>query len=60
MNETSRQSMGRARALPALAAAPLTLQAQTATLFNDTFAEGKAFFKAGDPLGALSFTAQGQ
>jgi hypothetical protein len=40
--------------------APLTLQAQSAANFNQAFAEGKPVFKAGDPFGTISFTAQGQ
>ncbi|HEX5376420.1 MAG TPA: hypothetical protein VFW48_09720 [Solirubrobacterales bacterium] len=40
--------------------APLTLQAQAAAQLNDAFAEGKADFVAGEVVGALSFTAQGQ
>jgi hypothetical protein len=40
--------------------APLTLQAATAATFNQAFAQGKEAFKAGEPFGTLSFTAQGQ
>jgi hypothetical protein len=40
--------------------APLTLGAQTAATFDEVFAEKKGVFKAGDPFGAFSFTAQGQ
>jgi hypothetical protein len=40
--------------------APLTLDAQTAATFDEVFAEKKGVFKAGDPFGAFSFTAQGQ
>lgn len=39
---------------------PLTLTAATAQGFNEAFAEGKAAFSAGEALGAVSFTAQGQ
>ncbi len=44
----------------AVAGLPLTLQAQTAATLNQLFAEGKEDFRPGDPLGTLSFTAQGQ
>jgi len=40
--------------------APLALQAQTAKTLNEAFAPGKEPFKAGEAVGALSFTAQGQ
>lgn len=40
--------------------APLTLQAPTAKTLNEAFAVGKEVFKAGEVVGALSFTAQGQ
>jgi hypothetical protein len=40
--------------------APLTLQAPTAASFNQAFAAGKEVFRAGEVLGTLSFTAQGQ
>jgi hypothetical protein len=43
-----------------LSGAPLTLQAQTAAAFNQAFAQGKEVFKAGELLGTVSFTAQGQ
>jgi hypothetical protein len=43
-----------------VAGAPLGLSAATAAAFNQAFAEGKAVFAAGEPLGALSFVAQGQ
>lgn len=38
----------------------LTLTAQTAQTFDEAFAEGKEDFKAGELLGTLSFSAQGQ
>jgi hypothetical protein len=38
----------------------LTLTASSANTFNEAFAEGKADFKAGELLGSLGFTAQGQ
>jgi hypothetical protein len=38
----------------------LTLTAQSAQTFDEAFAEGKADFAAGEVVGALSFTAQGQ
>jgi len=38
----------------------LTLTAQTAQTFNEAFAEGKGDFAAGELVGTLSFTAQGQ
>lgn len=40
--------------------APLTLDAQTAATFDEVFAEKKGVFKAGEPFGTFSFTAQGQ
>ncbi len=40
--------------------APLTLTAATAQSFNEAFAAGAPAFSAGEALGALSFTAQGQ
>jgi hypothetical protein len=40
--------------------AALALSAQSALAFNEAFGEGKAEFAAGERLGALSFTAQGQ
>lgn len=40
--------------------APLTLQAQTAATFDEAFAQGKEVFRAGEPLGTLSFVAVGQ
>lgn len=40
--------------------APLTLQAATAATFNEAFDQGKDTFHAGELLGTLSFTAQGQ
>ncbi len=43
-----------------VSSAPLTLQAATAAAFNQAFAQGKEVFRAGEALGALSFTAQGQ
>ncbi|MDX6634950.1 MAG: hypothetical protein QOF06_1153 [Solirubrobacterales bacterium] len=43
-----------------LAGAQLTLQAATAAAFNQTFAEGKAVFEAGEAVGTFSFTAEGQ
>jgi hypothetical protein len=43
-----------------LAGAPLTLAPGTAAAFNQAFAAGKDDFKAGEFMGALSFTAQGQ
>ncbi len=44
----------------ALGGAPLSLQAGAAAAFNQAFAQGKAAFAAGEVLGAVSFTAQGQ
>lgn len=44
----------------AVAGASLRLQAQSAGSFNQAFAQGKETFKAGEPFGAISFTAQGQ
>lgn len=44
----------------ALAGAPLTLAAGTAATFNQAFAAGKDDFSAGELMGTLSFTAQGQ
>jgi hypothetical protein len=44
----------------AISGAPLTLQGQTAKTFDEAFAPGKEPFKAGEAVGALSFTAQGQ
>jgi len=38
----------------------LTLTAQSAQTFNEAFAEGKGDFSAGEVVGVLSFTAQGQ
>jgi len=43
-----------------VSAAPLTLQASAAANFNQAFAPGKEPFKAGEAVGALSFSAQGQ
>jgi hypothetical protein len=43
-----------------VAGAPLALSASTAAAFNLAFAQGKAVFGAGEALGTLSFTAQGQ
>jgi hypothetical protein len=40
--------------------AHLALSAQSAATFNQAFAEGKEVFKAAEPLGTVSFTAQGQ
>jgi len=40
--------------------APLTLQASAAANLNQAFAPGKEPFKAGEAVGSLSFTAQGQ
>lgn len=42
------------------AAIPLSLQAEAAATLNQVFAEGAETFKAGEPLGILSFTAKGQ
>lgn len=39
---------------------PLALTAQSALTFDEAFAEGKADFAAGEPVGTLSFVAQGQ
>jgi len=39
---------------------PLTLTDQTAKTFDEAFAEGKAAFSAGEPLGTLSFAALAQ
>jgi hypothetical protein len=44
----------------ALAGVPLTLAAGTAATFNQAFAAGKDDFNAGEFMGTLSFTAQGQ
>jgi hypothetical protein len=44
----------------ALGGAPLTLTPGTAATFNQAFAAGKEDFVAGELLGTLSFTAQGQ
>jgi hypothetical protein len=44
----------------ALAGAPLALPAATADAFNRAFAEGREDFHAGELLGTLSFSAQGQ
>jgi hypothetical protein len=44
----------------ALAGAPLALAAETAATFNQAFAAGEEDFSAGEFLGTLSFTAQGQ
>ncbi len=44
----------------ALAGAPLTLTPVFAETLNQAFAAGEPFFHAGEPLGAISFTAQGQ
>jgi hypothetical protein len=41
-------------------AVQLTLSAQSAQTFNSAFAEGKEDFRAGEALGTLGFTAQGQ
>jgi hypothetical protein len=38
----------------------LALQAQAAKSVNEAFAEGKELFRAGEAVGILSFTAQGQ
>ena len=43
-----------------LTGASLALSAATAAAFNGAFADGKAVFAAGEALGTLSFTAQGQ
>jgi hypothetical protein len=44
----------------AISAAPLTLQASAAANLNQAFAPGKEPFRAGELVGALSFSAQGQ
>jgi hypothetical protein len=44
----------------ALAGAPLALTAGTAATFNQAFAAGEEDFGAGELIGTLSFTAQGQ
>jgi len=44
----------------AVTGAPLVLEAQTAKSLDEAFAAGKEVFKAGEALGALTFTAQGQ
>jgi hypothetical protein len=44
----------------AVSAARLALTAQTASYFNRAFAAGKPTFAAGEALGSVSFTAQGQ
>jgi hypothetical protein len=38
----------------------LSLRPETAATLNQVFAEGAEVFKAGEPLGALTFTAKGQ
>jgi hypothetical protein len=46
-----------------LGGATATLQASTAQTLNEVFAKPKGkgnVFKAGDPLGTISFTAQAQ
>jgi hypothetical protein len=43
-----------------ISGAPMTLQASAAANLNQAFAPGKEPFKAGETVGALSFTAQGQ
>ncbi len=48
------------RARTIAAAVPLVLGAQSAANFNQAFAEGKPAFVAGEPLGSIFFTAQGQ
>jgi hypothetical protein len=44
----------------ALAGTPLGLSAETAATFNQAFAAGEDHFRAGELLGTLSFSAQGQ
>jgi hypothetical protein len=44
----------------ALAGVPLSLVAGTAATFNEAFAAGKEDFRAGEFLGTLSFSAEGQ
>jgi hypothetical protein len=43
-----------------VSSAPLTLQAATAAALNEALGERKEVFRAGEALGALSFTVQGQ
>jgi hypothetical protein len=43
-----------------VAGAPLALEPDTAAAFNRAFANGHSDFAAGEPIGALSFIAQGQ
>lgn len=43
-----------------VAGAPLSLQAQSATYFNQAFAGGKEEFRAGERIGTVSFTAEAQ
>ena len=43
-----------------VAGATLLLGAQAATGFNEAFAERREVFRAGEPLGSLSFTAVGE
>lgn len=43
-----------------ISGAPMTLQASAAANLNQAFAPGKEPFKAGEAVGALSFSAQGQ
>jgi hypothetical protein len=43
-----------------ISGAPMALQASAAANLNQAFAPGKEPFKAGEMVGALSFTAQGQ
>lgn len=44
----------------AISGAPMALAASTAATFNQAFAAGEEDFKAGEPIGTLSFTALGQ
>ena len=44
----------------AIAGAVLTLQQASAAAFNQAFAAGKEDFRAGEPVGTLTFAAQGQ
>jgi hypothetical protein len=43
-----------------LQGAPLTLEAQAAKTLNEALDQGKEAFRAGEALGTVSFTAQGQ
>jgi hypothetical protein len=59
MTSAATSSNAKARTIT-VTGASLRLQAQSAESFNQAFAERKPVFKAGDPFGTISFTAQGQ